>query len=810
MNLLDSLLDAIIRLDGDALVIHVGEKPYVVTTSEATNEFRGPLAWGQVELSSRVLTPEAVNAMLGQILPLDQRAALDEYGATEYEVASAGNAAERFTIVAARGGDDIWLEIRRRARQIPIPAAVPSVPVEAPVESAQVASAGAASPPSEAIPMDQMDSPASMPLRVADVPAEAPAAAINVHDTEIASPDDFVLSPDQDLLPDDEEWTDDVMTEGELGEILRASAAAAIAGDGREENDLEPVLSFDEPEDYDAGAEAAVFGESALASSVQEHVTGVSDRDALLAEQEALWAAAHAAAAERIEAERLESQPAMSESIAARAYNRDDRMETLERLPHEDGRRTEEHVVPPFAVEAVALSREAVAPPAVEPQPAVFAASAAPRADERAPEPPDALPPVDAGPAAGVPPPVDTPSFETPIFGDASSRPRQPRNVVPIARPSRSETAGPEIRGGIPTLERVLRLGGARGAATVYLVAQSPPMVRIDGEFSALDGEPVLTAAAIERLTAEVAPRGPDPAPADQSDWVLDIPEIGRVRCMSFRDHRGPGLILRLVPARAVSADHLGLPAEVQALCSEADGLVLVAGGRGSGKSTLLTSFVDLINRTRSDHVVTTEAQIEFVHENKRSFISQREVRGDADAVAAAVRAALREDPDVLIIEELRTPELVSLALEAAESGRLVFGSVAAPSAVSAIERVLEMFPPERREKTQSLFASALRGVVSQILLRKVRGGRVAAREVLLNTPAVADLILEGKTFQLPGALESGRRLGMTTFAESLAALVREGTVHASHAYRKAPNREQFLALLRREGVDPSVAERLA
>jgi twitching motility protein PilT len=279
---------------------------------------------------------------------------------------------------------------------------------------------------------------------------------------------------------------------------------------------------------------------------------------------------------------------------------------------------------------------------------------------------------------------------------------------------------------------------------------------------------------------------------------------------MAFRDYRGPGLIFRMVPQRAISADQLVLPAEVQALCSEADGLVLVAGGRGSGKSTLLTSFVDLINRTRSDHVIAVESQIEFLHENRRSFVSQREIRGDADAVAAAVRAAFREDPDVLIIEDLRSPELVSLALDAAQSGRLVFGSISAPSAVSGIERIIEMFPPERREKAQALLAASLRGVISQVLLRKLRGGRVAAREVLLNTAEVANLILEGKAFQLPAAVEGGRRHGMMPLAESLATLVREGVVHPSHAYRKAPNRDQFLAALRRDGGDTAIAERLA
>ena len=314
----------------------------------------------------------------------------------------------------------------------------------------------------------------------------------------------------------------------------------------------------------------------------------------------------------------------------------------------------------------------------------------------------------------------------------------------------------------------------------------------------------------MERLLAELSPRTRDAAAGPAAEWVADVPEIGRVRCVTFRDHRGPGIIFRMVPPRAISADQLGLSAEVQALCTEADGLVLIAGGRGSGRSTSLSSFVDLVNRTRSDYVITTESQIEFVHENKRSFISQREVRGSGEAVAAAVRAACREEPDVLIIEDLRTPELLSLALEAAESGRLVFGAVPAASAVSAVERVIEMFPAERREKAQASLAGVLRGIVSQVLLRKLKGGRVAAREVLINTPAIANLIAEGKTFELHAALDGGRRHGMMPFSESLAALVREGTVHPSHAYRKAPDPEHFLAVLRRDGMDAAIAERLA
>jgi twitching motility protein PilT len=237
---------------------------------------------------------------------------------------------------------------------------------------------------------------------------------------------------------------------------------------------------------------------------------------------------------------------------------------------------------------------------------------------------------------------------------------------------------------------------------------------------------------------------------------------------------------------------------------------VLVTGPTGCGKSTTLCSLIDLINRTRSDHVITLESQIEFVHQSRRSFVSQREIRGDAGAIVAAIRMALREDPDVLLIEDLRSAEVTTAALEAAESGRLVLGSLTAASTVAAVDKLIELYPGERRVLTQTSLATALRGVVSQVLVRRQRGGRMAAREVLLNTPPVAALIQDGKTAQLPLAIESGRRHGMMPLNDSLAALVRDGTVHVTEAWRKALDKESLLAALKRVGIDTSFAERLA
>jgi twitching motility protein PilT len=407
---------------------------------------------------------------------------------------------------------------------------------------------------------------------------------------------------------------------------------------------------------------------------------------------------------------------------------------------------------------------------------------------------------------------ASTPQYDAPQH-DAASDEARSAVVVPLARtPIKQEPiVVPYTPAEDAALMRTLRLAAARGAATVYVVAQSKPMLRVDGEITPLETEPVLTAADVDRLVMELAPpRRRDALQNGPVEWLCDIPEVGRVRCLTFRDHRGPGVLFRMFPPRAISADQLALTPEVQALCQQSDGLVLVTGARASGKSTLLNAFVDLINRTRGDHVITIESQIGFVHESRKSFISQRETRGDGDLAASLTRAALREDPDVMMIEELKSAELVSAALEAAESGRLVLASVPAASTIAALERIIELLPADRRAKGRASLATSLRGVLAQVLLRRVTGGRVAAREILLNTPAVSTLVLEGKMFQLPVALDSGRRHGMVPLTDSLAHCVREGTVNPGEAYRKALDRAALVAALKRDGVDTSFAERLA
>jgi twitching motility protein PilT len=291
---------------------------------------------------------------------------------------------------------------------------------------------------------------------------------------------------------------------------------------------------------------------------------------------------------------------------------------------------------------------------------------------------------------------------------------------------------------------------------------------------------------------------------------MCDVHEVGRVRCLGFRDHSGPGGVFRMLPARAVTADQLGLTREVQALMNEPDGLVLVVGPRASGKRTLISAFVDHINRNRRDHVISIETETNVVHERSGSLISQREVRGGADEMCAAARGALREDPDVLVLEGVRTAALMNVALEAAASGQLVIAGFPAHDATGAIDRIIDLYPAEARRQVQLSLAQDLRGVIAQVLLKKRGGGRVAAREILLNTPAVASVLAEGRTSQLPLAIEGGRKAGMTSLNEALVGYVQSGAVDVHEAYRRSANRAGFIALLKRQGLDTSALERLA
>jgi twitching motility protein PilT len=412
--------------------------------------------------------------------------------------------------------------------------------------------------------------------------------------------------------------------------------------------------------------------------------------------------------------------------------------------------------------------------------------------------------------------PVPTgPEAASPDFAAGRRRATSPPGVVlPLARtPIRADssrltpTTSPKHLG----IGRLLRTAAARGASSLYLMAEARPAIRIDDEILPLETEPPLGTTEVESLILELAPGSSREALAGgtNAEWVCELADVGRVRCLSFRDQRGPGAVFRLIPTRLISADQLGLSRDIQALCAEGDGLILVTGPRLSGKSTLTSALVDLINRTRTDYLISLESEIKFLHQNRKAIVSQREVRSEPDVMLAHARAALRENPDVLVVDDLKTPELVALALDAADSGRLVIATITAPTTSVALARLIESAPPDRQAQVALALSACLRGAIAQVLLRKSGGGRVAAREVLFNTASVAALLAEGKVSQLPLAIDSGRKYGMVPMNDALLAFVQSGAVEAREAYRKAYDSAAFIEQLRREGIDTSFAERL-
>lgn len=1032
MTLLDSLLDAILRLDGEALVMHTGEKPYVVLTSKSKSTFRGPLAWGQVELSSRPLTADAVLGMLGQMLSSEQSHTLDELGAIEQEIDAPGDAGERFVVTAARGGHDVWVEVRRRSRIVESPAAAPVE--ESPAAVAAPPQPGAPAEPEAAmhaeadsvqpgVPESAPAAEAAIELVVGGVP-EIHALDEDVHEIsaieddlsaivdeaggadqvfEIASmgfaiqteasrlPDEdehragvFEIEADSDSLlelesdsapvfeiaqratpvrpPDGAPHAADVErnafpgidTSAEAPAVEISHALSSGAQPAAQEPEIrpqetayvtspaervprqpEPIAQETEPvastpavveyaaehasaerkidqivQDFVAeiaGQKVAEAAEQkvneiaahAVARVAEHKVSEIAERRVAqiaertvteVAEQKIGEIAAHTVAqvaerkvseiaegrvAEIVERTVTEAAEQKVGEIAARSVTEaaeqrvggiaqqtvgdvaEQRVAaiaqpTLIRIAEERVAAIAGQIVTVAAQQQVAgiagvtvseaaerkvgeIADQMVAEIAEQRVAAIaeqtvtdvaqqqvaeiaelkvaelaeqkIAEIAQRKADEIAQKVAEiaarTVPAVAEETRAAEPeaPAAQGPEWEPVSVVVPHARPAfklyQP--PPPPAAPSASEEA---------SLVELLRAAAAQRASTVYAVVDLRPMMRVEGHISLVGTHPSVAAGDVERFTFEFAPRDQlaDAAP----EWTCSVPGVGRVRCVTFHDYSGAGLIFHLPAADASAADDLGIPVELHALCSEADGLVVVAGPRSSGKSMLLSAFVDLINRTRYDHVITIESQIRKVHEKRLSFVSQREVRGDGDAIAAAARAALREGPDVLVIEDLRAPEALTAALDAARAGRLVFGSISAPTAPAAVQRLIDAFPADRRPQVRASLAGSLRAVIAQLLVPKAAGGRIAAREVLLSSPAVRKLVLDGAIEQLPIAIESGRNLGMRTMVDSLGALVRDGVVDIGDACACAPDRGTLISALQRDGIDVTGVERRA
>jgi len=355
-------------------------------------------------------------------------------------------------------------------------------------------------------------------------------------------------------------------------------------------------------------------------------------------------------------------------------------------------------------------------------------------------------------------------------------------------------------------IDGLFRLMCKQGASDLHLAVGIPPMVRKDGHMQPLDpAAPILDAGMLVRLLDPITPAKNKAEFADthDTDFAYEIPGLARFRANMFMDRKGRGGVFRVIPSEILTAEQLGLSPAILALCRLNKGLVLVTGPTGSGKSTTLCAMVDHINKTRQDHIITIEDPIEFVHENQKCVINQREVHNHTAGFKNALRAALREDPDIVLVGEMRDLETVAIAIETAETGHLVFGTLHTSTAASTVDRVIDQFPSDRQAQIRVMLSESLKGVISQTLLKKIGGGRVAALEVLIVTPAISNLIREAKTFQIQSMMQVGKAVGMVTLNDALMELVTSKRVTPEEAYVKAIDKPTFEAMLKRAGLDP-------
>jgi twitching motility protein PilT len=339
-------------------------------------------------------------------------------------------------------------------------------------------------------------------------------------------------------------------------------------------------------------------------------------------------------------------------------------------------------------------------------------------------------------------------------------------------------------------LSRVVGMDGS----DLHLVAGDPPRIRVNGDLRALEDE-TMTAEAVSDSLAEVMPEHARSVfeRGDGVDFAYEVHGLSRFRVNVFRQINGLGAVFRAIPSRSMSLKELGLPPVVSSLSMQRHGLLLVTGKTGSGKTTTLAAVVDEINGRRKGHIITIEDPIEFLHERKRSLISQRQVGLHTPSFASALRSALREDPDVILVGEMRDLETISLAVTAAETGILVLGTLHTSGAASTVDRIINTFPAQKQGQIRSMLSTSLRGVVSQQLVRRADGhGRVAAIEILINTPAVSNLIREGRSDQLESTMQAGALVGMQTMDGALRRLLEAGTITGREAYEKAINKSEF------------------
>ncbi len=342
-------------------------------------------------------------------------------------------------------------------------------------------------------------------------------------------------------------------------------------------------------------------------------------------------------------------------------------------------------------------------------------------------------------------------------------------------------------------IDQLLAFAVKNNASDLHLSAGVPPMIRVDGDVKRINMPP-LPHKEVHSMIYDIMNDKQRKAFEEyfETDFSFEIPDLARFRVNAFNQARGAGAVFRTIPTEILTLEQLGAPKIFKDISMYPRGIVLVTGPTGSGKSTTLAAMVDYVNDNRPDHILTIEDPIEFVHESRRSLINQREVHRDTLGFAEALRSALREDPDVILVGEMRDLETIRLALTAAETGHLVFGTLHTSSAAKTIDRIVDVFPAGEKDMVRSMLSESLRAVISQTLLKKNGGGRVAAHEIMIGTAAIRNLIREGKIAQMYSAIQTGQAAGMQTLDQCLQDLLTKGVVSREEARYKAANKETF------------------
>jgi twitching motility protein PilT len=342
-------------------------------------------------------------------------------------------------------------------------------------------------------------------------------------------------------------------------------------------------------------------------------------------------------------------------------------------------------------------------------------------------------------------------------------------------------------------ITELLVFSAKQNASDLHISAGLPPMIRIDGDIRRIN-LPSMDHKEVHSLIYEIMndKQRKDYEEFLETDFSFEVPGVARFRVNAFNHNRGSGAVFRTIPAKVLTMEDLGMGEVFRDISLVPRGLVLVTGPTGSGKSTTLAAMIDYVNEQRYDHILTIEDPIEFVHESKKCLVNQREVHRDTHGFSEALRSALREDPDIILVGEMRDLETIRLALTAAETGHLVMGTLHTTSAAKTIDRIVDVFPAEEKAMVRSMLASSLEAVISQTLLKRTGGGRVAAHEIMRGTPAIRNLIREDKVAQMYSSIQTGASLGMQTLDQCLLNMVDKGLVTRNEAKKKAANPDDF------------------